>query len=273
MAPAAPEEVMNKAAGEAAPNPAAGANPQAQRKIIYNGTLESIVKDLDTAGESLQQIVKEHNAIIAQSDVYGSAGQPRRGHWRLRVPADRLDSCVEALVKLGVPQKNSRDSRDVTEEYTDLEARLTNKKKEEATLQGYLADKKAMSKLEDILKIEQELSRVRGEIEQTEGRLRLLANLSALATLDVTMHEVKDYVPPQAPTFGNEVASTFTGSLDLLRRFGEGLVLLGAALVPWLPVIALIILPPVLIARRLLPRRGGVATVLPVEPLQPPSGG
>jgi hypothetical protein len=264
-----------RADGEAGPNAVnqAAAKPEEQRKIIYNATLELIVNDLAKAEEILLQTVKEHNAYIGQSDMIGSTGQPRQGHWRLRVPTDRLQPCIDALVKLGVPQKNSTDSRDVTEEYTDLEARLNNKKKEEATLQAYLADKKAMSKLEDILKIEQELSRVRGEIEQAEGRLRLLSKLSALATLDVTMHEVKDYVPPQAPTFGNRVAGTFTGSVELLQQFGEGLVLMAAALAPWLLPLALVAVPAWLVGRRLWARRGEIATVLPAEaPHAPPAG-
>jgi hypothetical protein len=261
--------VLNPAGGNAPP----AAERQAQRKIVYNATLQLIVADLSQAEETLRQIVKEHKGYIAQADLLGSTGQPRQGHWRLRVPADSLQPCVEALLKLGVPQKNSTDSRDVTEEYIDLEARLNNKKKEEATLQGYLADKKAMSKLEDILKIEQELSRVRGEIEQAEGRLRLLSNLSTLATLDVTMHEVKDYVPPQAPTFGNRISGTFSGSVELLQHFGEALTLIAVALTPWLPVLAVAVVPAWLLLRRLRARREELAPVVPVQPAPAPPAG
>jgi hypothetical protein len=263
------EVPVRGAAQAAAPAPA----QDIQRKIIYNATLQLIVADLATADESLQQIVKEHNGYIAQADLLGTTGEPRRGHWRLRVPADRLRHCVEAILKLGVPQQNSTDSRDVTEEYVDLEARLNNKKKEEATLQGYLADKKAISKLEDILKIEQELSRVRGEIEQAEGRLRLLSNLSTLATLDVTMHEVKDYVPPQAPTFGSRISGTFSRSVEALQRFGETLTLIAVGLTPWLPVIAIVVVPAWLLLRRLRPRREELAPVVPVQPAQAPPAG
>ena len=93
---------MNKAAGEAGPNPAAGANPQAQRKIIYNATLELIVKNLDTAGESLQQIVKEHNAYVARSEVQGVRNARRRGTWTVRVPVnsgERMSAAAACVAK------------------------------------------------------------------------------------------------------------------------------------------------------------------------------
>jgi hypothetical protein len=254
--------------GEAAQPPAQALS----RKIIYNADLTVVVQDLSHADEQLRQVVKDLNGYIAQSEIIGSAGSPRQGHWRIRVPADQVQACVEALVKLGIPEKNSLDSKDVTEEFYDLEARIKNMKVEEGRLQSYLEDKKATSKLEDILAIERELSRVRGEIERAEGRLRMLGNLSTLATLDVTLREVKDYVPPQAPTFAAEIGGTFTGSLDVLRQFGQFLLLALVALTPWLPVIALIVVPTWLLARRAL-RQSQPATVVPVEPTpQPPAG-
>jgi hypothetical protein len=256
-------------AGGAQAGPAKGAAQPVQRKIIYNATVVLIVEDLTRGEQAVRQIVQEHKGYIAQHEVLGSTGQPRQGHWRLRVPADRLQDVLAALVQLGVPQKNSTDSRDVTEEYYDLEARLKNKKVEETRLQGYLEDKKATSKLEDILAIERELNRVRGEIEQAEGRLRLLGNLATLATIDVTLHEVKDYVPPQAPTFAGQVGSTFSGSLDALTEFGKVLTLAGVALVPWLPLLAVVLVVVWLAVRRL--RAPRPAMVLPVEPT-PPAG-
>ena len=51
-------------------------------------------------------------------------------------------------------------------------------------------------KLEDVLKIEIELSRVRGEIEQLEGKIRVLESLSSLATLTLNVRERDKYAPP-----------------------------------------------------------------------------
>src|SRR5262249_26682945 len=141
-----------------------------------------------------------------------------------------------AVTRLGVPEKNSIDSKDVTEEYYDLEARIKNKKVEEDRLLKHL--EKSTGKLEEILAVEREISRVRGEIEQHEGRLRLLANLTALTTVTINIQEIKNYVPPQTPTFASNITSTFSGSFDLLVGLGKALVLIAVGLAPWLPVIA-----------------------------------
>jgi hypothetical protein len=256
---------VNAPAGEAQPpagnkvEPAkAGAGPAqgqaasetAKRKIIYNGNLQLIVADLDRAESDLKAIIKEFDVIVASSELTGSAGSPRSGHWRVRVPAERFEDFMAATVKLGVPQKDTTDSQDVTDEYYDLVDRIKNKKLEQETLRGYLQEKKATSKLEEILTIEKELSRVRGELDQMEGRLRRLKDVTALATANVTLQEVKDYVPPQAPTFGSSVRGTFADSIDLLVRFGQGVVIVAVALAPWLVVLAAIAVPGWRLGRR-----------------------
>ena len=69
----------------------------------------------------------------------------------------------------------------------DIEARIKNKKVEEQTLNKILQERSG--NLEDVLKIEVELSRVRGEIERLEGKIRVLENLSSLATLTINVRE------------------------------------------------------------------------------------
>jgi hypothetical protein len=264
-APAAPpagqdRQPLAKKGAEKAAVPAAGERGPAQapnapagpvsRKIVYNANVGLVVSDIDKAEGDLKAVVKDLDAFIASSEMTGSVGSPRSGHWRVRVPVDRFDSFMTAVVKLGVPERNKADSQDVTDEYYDLEDRIKNKKLEQETLRGYLQEKKATSKLEEILTIEKELSRVRGELDQMEGKLRRLKDLSSLATVDVAMREVKDYEPPQAPTFGGSVRGTFSHSIDLLVRFGQGVVIVAVALAPWLAALAAIAVPGWGIGRR-----------------------
>ncbi len=224
------------------------------RKIKYNSEVKLAVKDFDEANQELHQLIRASNAYIAQSEVTGSSGAPRSGHWNVRVPVERFDVFMEVLVKLGVPEKDTTDSQDVTEQYYDLEARVRNKKAEEERLRAYLQEKKLTSTLDEIFHIERELSRVRGEVEQHEGRLHLLANLTDLATVSITMQEIKPYVAPQTPTFANTLSETFQGSLGLLMGFGKAMLLIAAALVPWVPMAALLSSATWFIIRQRRPR-------------------
>jgi hypothetical protein len=223
--------------------PAPAAEPALPRKIIRNASIKVIVSDFARAEQELKNLMAAHkDAYLAKAEISGSPGAPRSGVWTIRVPVALFDSFVEGLLKLGVPQKNSIDSRDVTEEYYDAQTRIKNKKVEEERLIKHLD--RSTGKLDEILKVEAEISRVRGEIEQMEGRLRLLANLSELTTINLQVQEINDYVPPQAPTFASNIGSTFVNSYELLVGFGKNLVLVVVALTPWLPLIVIVVVLP-----------------------------
>jgi hypothetical protein len=137
---------------------------------------------------------------------------------------------MAAVTKLGELQTTRTDSQDVTAQFTDLQARISNKQVEESRLVVLL--QRPNARLTDILQVERELSRVRGEIEQMQGQLRLLANQSALATVTVTLHEVKGYVAPKPATFGSEISRTFAASVDGMREMGKIIVLMMVSLAP-----------------------------------------
>jgi hypothetical protein len=241
----------------------------AKRKIVYNGTVQVIVTDFDRAESQFMVLTKEFGAFVANSEITGTAGSPRSGHWRVRVPSERFDEFIAAVAKLGIPQRNTTDSQDVTEEYYDLGDRIKNKRLELETLRDYLKEKRATSRLDEILTIEKELNRVRTELDQLEGRLRRLQDLTALATANVTLQEVKDYVPPQSPTFAGSVRGTFADSVDLLVRFAKGLVIVAVALAPWLAALAVIGVPAWQVGRRYWKPSRPVPTAAPATDAEP----
>src|SRR3972149_7655643 len=76
------------------------------------------------------------------------------------------------------------EASEVTEEYTDLEARLRNL---EATEASYLELLTGAGDIPDILLVQDRLSQVRQEIEQVQGRINLLDNLTDLATITIQL--------------------------------------------------------------------------------------
>ena len=138
-------------------------------------------------------------------------------------------------------ERISVNAQDVTAEWVDVEARLANHRRSEARLQALLAENTAT--LADVLQVERELARVRGEIESYEGRMRVLSDQVGLATLHLDVRVLAPYEPYVAPTFGEEASRTFTRSLMLLGDALRGGALLAVALVPWLtPPLLLILL-------------------------------
>jgi hypothetical protein len=236
-------------AGFSAPQKAQGL----ERKIIYNANVSLVVEKLSPAQTKLQTLIRQYNGYIAESNVGGQSGSPRTATWKIRVPVTGYQNFLDAITKIGEVQTVSSNSSDVSEEFYDIEARLRNKRVEEKRLLEHL--KRSTAKLSDILMVEKEISRVRGEIEQMTGRLRVLANLTSLTTISVTIQEIKDYVPPAPPTFSTEVSRTFHNSLGALSDFAKTILLGLIAIAPWLLVIGLIGLPVWKIAKRRLPSR------------------
>ena len=140
------------------------------RKIIYDGEVDLIVKDVDPVGKQVVTLVQDARGYIAEQSTTGSPGSQRAMRWKLRVPVEQFESTVQKVLALGELERNTRTSQDVTEQFYDIEARIKNKKAEEKSLTKILDER--TGKLEDVLKIETELSRVRGEIEQLEGKIR-----------------------------------------------------------------------------------------------------
>ena len=246
---AEPSAVTAEAGAEAASVKTAKAvSAVIPRKIIYTAQVQLVAENLTAAQTKLARLVKAHKGYVDETNIGGTAGSPRQGTWKVRVPVEEYEAFISAVTRLGELQTIHSDSQDVSAEYYDLEARLSNKRVEERRLISHL--EKSTARLQDILAVEREISRVRGEIEQMQGRLRLLANLTALTTVTVTINEIKNYVPPAPPTFGAQLARTFQKSLGGLTEAGKGLIILVVAVVPWLVVLVLLAIPAWLIKRR-----------------------
>ena len=284
-APAAPpakttrDAAMESAVADARkPEPAAGqaAAPPREvnlpRKVIYTVNMQLVVDDFDKAHKALELLVKEQEvrgAFIGRADVSGSAGSRRHGSWTIRVPSEILRDFIDNVGVLGDMQRSTLESKDVTEEYCDVETRVKNKRVEEERLIGHL--KSSTGRLDEILTVEREINRVRGEAEQLQGRLNVLAHLSALSTVQIQITERKDYVPVAAASFGTTLGQTWNNSIDALTTFGKGVLLVVVASAPWLVVFGAVLGPLVWLMRRrkraALPK--DVIPVILPEPVAP----
>ena len=233
---------------------ASSTGPAISRKIIYDAQVDLLVDSVDPVARKLTGLIQSAGGFIAEQNVTGSPGSLRSIHWRIRVPVDQFDSFVESVVALGELERNNRTSQDITDQYYDIEARIKNKKVEEQTLQKILQERSG--KLEDILKIEIELSRVRGEIEQFQGKIRVLENLSSLATLTLNIREREKYAPP-APVvagFGTQISRTWDGQIHNLVDVGKAIVLWAVSWAIWIPFLLAGVLLAWILVRKLIPR-------------------
>ncbi len=254
------KEAAAPQAGEGAQQEPAAGRPQAPvepapRKIIYTAQVEMIVEDLAHSEGELKRLIQEQKAYVAKSEMRGSPGSPRSGTWTIRVPVDQFNALVEAIGKLGELRRSTIDSDDITDRYYDLKAHMKNNEVEEQGLQKLYLEKSSTGKLDDLLAVRRELRNIRGDIEQQKGQLQRWDKETQYATVVVTMHDRKDYVPTTSPTFSTSISRTFWGSWESLLSVGQAIVIAVVALTPWLPVLGLIGLAIWLGIRRMQKRR------------------
>jgi hypothetical protein len=213
----------------------------APRRIIYEAEISLVVKDVSAVEAQVSALLKQFNGYVAESTVDRTQGEQLSGRWRVRIPVEHYDTFLDSVSKLGVPENRHQTAQDVTEEFVDLEAQISNKKKLEERIVKLVED--TAGEIEEVIEVERELGRVRGEIEQMEGRLRYLANRTALTTVTIIAREVQDYVPPEAPTFVNRIRQAWVDSLEALRVFGEQLVVAIVYASPWIVVLGAVVVP------------------------------
>jgi len=208
--------------------------------IMRTAQLSLITKDFDQARESVESILKRHRGYVGELKVGGSTGSGRTLTGTLHVPADQLDATIAELKPLGRVESESQSGQDVTSQYVDLQARLANARNTEQRLTDLLRNR--TGKLSDVLEVEQEVDRVRGEIEQMEAERKSMANQVSFATVSVTISE--DYkaqlqvVPPSTFTRLSNAAvegyrTVVDGVLDVtlfLLTTGPSLLLWGLVL-------------------------------------------
>lgn len=203
-----------------------------ERKIIYVADISLVVKDFEKIESEIAPLVKRFEGYLSNTSVDRTQGEHRTGRWTARIPVEKYNDFLEELEKLGVPENRTQNAQDVTEEFVDVQARIANKKELEKHILKILEDRDG--KIKDIIEVERELARVREEIERMEGRLRYLVNRTSLTTVTIKVREEKDYVPPQAETFGSRIGSSWTYSITSLSGFGKLCVVQFVAFVPWL---------------------------------------
>jgi Domain of unknown function (DUF4349) len=155
--------------------------------IIRTGEATIQVDSLDRAITRVRDLARTNGGYIANTSSATGDNNVRSASLQLKLPVDRFDGALSGLSPIGRVETVTVTAQDVGEEYVDVESRVANSRRLEERLIALLATR--TGKLKDVLDVERELARVRGDIEHAEGRMRYLRAHAALSTLDVTIHE------------------------------------------------------------------------------------
>jgi hypothetical protein len=160
------------------------------RKIIKDGRMEIRVKKLEQGKIQIDSLVKKFQGYYAE-ETYNNQDYSHDFSLKIRIPSDKFELFIaQAESAIGELVFKNVSSRDVTEEFIDLETRLKNKKN---YLNRYGDLLKQAKSVKDILEIEEKTRGIEEEIESTEGRLKYLNNQVDFSTLELRITKKNDY--------------------------------------------------------------------------------
>ena len=230
--------------------------PDADRLVIMSASMAIRVDDVDKGVASVRRIAAAAGASISNLTVFAGepgpspvplAGDvavsqtsgPASAQITLRVPAAKLSAVERDCAELGMVLTQSSAEDDVTQQHLDLSARLKNLRAEEVRLRSFLND---ATKVSEMLEVERELSRVRGEIESMQAQVTYLERQAAMATLSISLTEPGPVVSPgtggwgltDAVTDGIRTAAAFIrAGITVVIALVPVLLLLGAIGMVW----------------------------------------
>ncbi len=215
-------------------NPLANSsNATLEQKIIKRANLTIELKDITQIDSKVINLVEEAQGYISSSRDWINQDQQKFYRYVLRVPTAEFNTLLDQLSTKEYGQIISRSisSQDVTEEYMNLNIRLKNLSSQEEQYRKLL-DK--TTKVEEILKVENELNRIRTEIEKIEGRKKYLDKQISYSTITVEFRQPEP-ISSGAPGIVKAIRNAIT---TMVEEFYQIIILIGT-IIPYLLVLAL----------------------------------
>ncbi|AUC74593.1 DUF4349 domain-containing protein [Olleya sp. Bg11-27] len=160
-------------------------------KIIKSATARYKVKNVKEATSKIKAIAQKNGAYISdlrfQNDLY-----KKENRFTIKVPQKYFDTVMDSVnIIVDFVEYENITTKDVTEEYIDIETRLKTKIEVKTRYETIL--RKNAKTVEDILKTEDKLRIIQEEIEAAQGRLKYLTNKVAFSTIQIDLYESVDY--------------------------------------------------------------------------------
>ena len=246
------DEMLAEAGEEAAmapPSSDAASVPSEDRLVIRNYGMRVEVETVETSIDDIRALTDAAGGTITalnvSTDVDGpvyryeaegtlSDGAPLAAYMTVRVPAEKLDGFIADIADLGKVLREYASEQDVTQEHVDLSARLANLQAQEERLRSFFEQ---ATKVEEMLAIEAELGRVRGEIESMQAQIDYLERQAAMATLTIELTEPKAVVRPSGESWG--FVESLTTSIRAFVGTINAMIIFSGAILP-IAVLALV---------------------------------
>ncbi|HEX5089233.1 MAG TPA: DUF4349 domain-containing protein [Nocardioides sp.] len=221
-----------------------------QQKVISTGNVQLRSDDVGQAIFDVRKVVDEYAGAIAEDNTEtDKAGVPLRSRMVVRVPTADFDHAMTELEKVGTLVSSKRQSQDVTTQVLDMDARVEAQRRSIERIQ-VLFD--SATSIKDVMSIESELSRRQADLESLESQQRYLADQTSMSTITLSVERTSK-ARPQSKADHDDTGflSGLAGGWGAMKSFLVGASTVAGALLPWLVLALVLVVPGWPLARRL----------------------
>ncbi len=223
-------------------NASAQAASLAAPEIAKTADMKLYVSDVDAAAAKIGMLARRESGDVFSSDISRETGS-----LEVRVPVSAFDTTMAALARVGVVRERSSSAQDLSADITDSSAKLRNLRRTESDI---LRIMDRSGTVEQVLNVENQLSDVRGQIEQLESDIKSMRQRVAYSTITTEL-DAEPATVPVHPSVGAQLANQWQDAIAHVGTFTLAIV----ALVMWLVVFAPYVVVPALIVWLLARRR------------------
>lgn len=210
-------------------------------QIVRTGDVSVRVDDITSAANRITALLDSAGGDIGSDQRYGDAADGS-ADLVLRIPPDKFFDLLEAISDLGEELSRSVSADDVSTVVADVNARVESLQNSVDRLLALAAQAVTVS---DLITVESELSYRQAELESLQAQQRALADQVTMATLSVRLTASSE---PDTEDTG--FLASLSQGWEALRDFGAGLVSIAGLVLPWIALLAVILVPLWLVFRR-----------------------
>ena len=209
----------------------------ADRNLILTAKIDMRSKDPWATSQAVQQMTTSLGGDVLSVNESGTTDN-RNASLSIRVPSRSFQEAIRQIRALdGEVQSSNVSGQDVTDQFVDLQARLTAKQAEEARYNALLV---RANTIDEILKIDSALSNVRTQVEQLTGQINSIKSRTDYSTISMSVSPITVLGPAEqgrswdpAKTVARAVA-TLAAMMQVLGDLAIWLIIFG-----WIPLLAL----------------------------------
>src|SRR5260221_11190180 len=161
-----------------------------ERKVIKNDQLALVVKDPTKNMKDIMALAEKLGGYVVSSNLYQTTYGPNnvpvpQASVVVRVPSDKLTDALDEIKKGAIEvQSENLTGQDVTDQYVDLQSRLT---ADQAAADQLTKIMQSAVKTEDVLSTFQQLQQLQSDIEVLKGQIKLIDESTATSEINVTL--------------------------------------------------------------------------------------